>query len=169
MAYVPQDDFLFSTPVSSNIAFGDPTASSEDVVAAAFRAGLDPKTSGLSQGLETEVGERGLNLSGGQRQRVALARAMVTDAAVLVLDIALSNVDTETERLILAGLTQEQQRRSVIVASNRITAVQDADRIYVMDAGRVIDAGCHDELIARPGLYAAMHEQQQISARLERY
>ena len=169
MAYVPQDDFLFSTPVSSNIAFGDPTASSEDVVAAAFRAGLDPKTSGLSQGLETEVGERGLNLSGGQRQRVALARAMVTDAAVLVLDNALSNVDTETERLILAGLTQEQQRRSVIVASNRITAVQDADRIYVMDAGRVIDAGCHDELIARPGLYAAMHEQQQISARLERY
>ncbi|HJO04385.1 MAG TPA: ABC transporter ATP-binding protein, partial [Acidobacteriota bacterium] len=80
-----------------------------------------------------------------------------------------SNVDTETERIILAGFTRERQRRSVIAASNRITAVQDADRIYVMDAGRVIDAGRHDELIARPGLYAAMHEQQQLSARSERY
>ncbi len=169
MAYVPQDDFLFSTPVSSNIAFGDPMASGERVAAAAERAGLDPGASGLQQGLETEVGERGLNLSGGQRQRVALARALVTDAPVLVLDNALSNVDTETERIILAGFTRERQRRSVIAASNRITAVQDADRIYVMDAGRVIDAGRHDELIARPGLYAAMHEQQQLSARLERY
>ena len=169
MAYVPQDDFLFSTSVSSNIAFGDPSASGESLAAAAVHAGLDPKTSGLSQGLDTEVGERGLNLSGGQRQRVALARALVTDAPVLVLDNALSNVDTQTERLILAGLTEERQRRSIIAVSNRITAVQDADRIYVMDAGRVVDAGRHDELIARPGLYAAMHEQQQISARLERY
>ena len=169
LAYVPQDDFLFSMAVSSNIAFGDPSASGESLAAAAVRAGLEPETSGLSHGLDTEVGERGLNLSGGQRQRVALARALVTDAPVLVLDNALSNVDTQTERLILTGLTEERQRRSVIAVSNRITAVQDADRIYVMDAGRVVDAGRHHELIARPGLYAAMHEQQQISARLERY
>jgi ABC-type multidrug transport system fused ATPase/permease subunit len=100
---------------------------------------------------------------------VALARALVTNAPILVLDNALSNVDTETERLILAGLTEERERRSVIVSSNRITAVQDADRIYVMDAGQVIDVGRHDELIVRPGLYAAMHKQQQISARLEKY
>ena len=169
MAYVPQDDFLFSSTVSSNIGFGDPSAGGEDLAAAAVRAGLDPETSGLPQGLDTEVGERGLNLSGGQRQRVALARALLTDAPILLLDNALSNVDTETERLILTGLTEERRRRSVIAASNRITAVQDADRIYVMDAGRVIDAGRHDELIARPGLYAAMYNQQQISARLERY
>ncbi len=169
MAYVPQDDFLFSASVSSNIAFGAPSADAEGVATAASRAGLDPGTDGLAQGMETEVGERGLNLSGGQRQRVALARALMTDAPVLVLDNALSNVDTETERRILTGLAEERRKRSVIAVSNRITAVQDADRIYVMDAGRVIDAGRHEELISRPGLYAAMHEQQQISARLERY
>ncbi len=169
MAYVPQDDFLFSASVSSNIAFGAPSADAEDVTVAAGRAGLGPATNGLSEGMATEAGERGLNLSGGQRQRVALARALITDAPVLVLDNALSNVDTETERRILSGLAEERQRRSVIAVSNRITAVQDADRIYVMDAGRVIDSGRHEDLIARPGLYAAMHEQQQISARLERY
>ena len=112
-------------------------------------------------------GERGANLSGGQRQRVALARALLRDAPILVLDNALSNVDTDTERRILAGLAMLRSGRTVVAAANRITAVQDADRIYVFDGGEIVDSGRHVELAARPGLYASMRQQQQLSARLE--
>jgi len=167
VAYVPQDDFLFSDSVAANIRFGVPDADDSKVVAAAELAGIDLSSEGLVNGLETEVGERGANLSGGQRQRVALARALLRDAPILVLDNALSNVDTDTERRILAGLAVQRPGRTVIAASNRITAVRDADRVYVFDDGEVVDSGRHDELATRPGLYASMREQQQLSARLE--
>ncbi len=167
VAYVPQDDFLFSDTVAANIRFGAPDADHAAVVAAAILAGIDLSSEGLAKGLDTNVGERGANLSGGQRQRVALARALLRDAPILVLDNALSNVDTDTERRILAGLAEQRSGRTVIAASNRITAVQDADRIYVFDGGEIADSGTHDELAARPGLYASMREQQQLSARLE--
>jgi len=167
IAYVPQDDFLFSATVADNIAFGRPESTAEQILDAARAAGLDPDASGLVRGLDTQVGERGLNLSGGQRQRVALARALLRDAPVLILDNALSNVDTETERAILVGLSAARRTRTVVASSNRITAIQDADRIVVMDRGRVVDAGTHAELVGRTGLYASMHEQQQLSARLE--
>ncbi len=167
VAYVPQDDFLFSDSVAANIRFGVPDADDAAVEAAAELAGIEISSEGLVNGLETEVGERGANLSGGQRQRVALARALLRDAPILVLDNALSNVDTDTERRILAGLALRRSVRTVIAASNRITAVQDADRIYVFDGGEIVDSGVHSELAARPGLYASMREQQQLSARLE--
>ena len=169
IAYVPQDDFLFSASVRDNVAYGVPDAPLHAIEGAASAAGLRPGTSGLARGFDTQAGERGLNLSGGQRQRTALARALLHDAPILLLDNALSNVDTETEHEILGALASARGERTVIAASNRITAVQDADRIYVFDAGRVIDSGRHSELIARPGLYASMYEQQQLSARLEAY
>lgn len=169
IAYVPQDDFLFSDTVAANIAYGRPHAGEAEILAAALAAGLDPERSGLAAGLQTEVGERGLNLSGGQRQRVALARALLLKAPVLVLDNALSNVDTETERAILRGLAEHARGRTVVASSNRITAIQDADRIFVFDGGRIVDSGRHDELARRTGLYAAMFEQQRLSERLERY
>jgi ATP-binding cassette subfamily B protein len=170
VGYVPQDDFLFRTTARANIAYGKPDASREEVDEAAAAAGLSTDLESLPDGLDTVVGERGGTLSGGQRQRVALARAMLIDPAILVLDNALSNVDAETERAILDRMRSRlavREGRTLIVASNRIGAIQDADRIYVMDAGRIVDHGTHDELAGRPGLYADMYEQQRLSAELE--
>jgi ATP-binding cassette subfamily B protein len=170
VGYVPQDDFLFSTSVLDNIAYGRPDATLQEVTAAAETAGLGGDLQGFADGLETVVGERGATLSGGQRQRVALARALLIDPDILVLDNALSNVDSETERRILDRLRDQRAvagGRTLIASSNRIGAIQDADRIYVMDAGRIVDSGTHEELVARPGLYAMMFEQQRLSDTLE--
>ncbi|MFQ5743070.1 MAG: ABC transporter ATP-binding protein [Acidobacteriota bacterium] len=168
IGYVPQDDFLFSTSVKANIAYGRPGASDEEVLASAEAAGLTADLQAIPDGLDARVGERGLTLSGGQRQRVALARALLLDPPLLLLDNALSNVDADTERQILDNL-RGTRNGTLLVASNRIGAVQDADRIYVLDEGRVIDAGTHDQLIRRPGLYANMFEQQRLSAELEEF
>jgi len=168
IGYVPQDDFLFSSSLAANIAYGKPEASSEEIEQAAEIAGLVADLARMPDGLDTVVGERGLTLSGGQRQRVALARAILPAPAIVLLDNALSNIDSDTERRILDSLHQSRQKCTLIVASNRISAVRDADRIYVMDMGRVVDVGRHEELIQRPGLYADMHEQQKLSAELER-
>lgn len=172
VGYVPQDDFLFSTTVFDNIAFGRPDAARQEVEAAAAAAGLTSALDSLPDDLDTVVGERGGTLSGGQRQRVALARAILIDPAILVLDNALSNVDAETEREVLDGLRARRagaDGRTLIVSSNRIGAIRDADHIYVMDGGRVVDHGRHDDLVARAGLYADMHEQQRLSAELEQF
>lgn len=172
VGYVPQDDFLFSTSVADNIAYGRPGAGADEIAAAATAAGLEGDLEGLPDGLATVVGERGGTLSGGQRQRVALARAMLIDPDILVLDNALSNVDAETEREILDGLCSPRARereRTLIVAGNRIGGIRDADRIYVMDDGRIVDSGTHDELVERPGLYADMYEQQRLSDALEQF
>jgi len=168
IGYVPQDDFLFSSSLAANIAYGKREASAEEIEEAAQIAGLVSDLARMPDGLDTVVGERGLTLSGGQRQRVALARAILPAPAIMVLDNALSNVDSDTERRILDRLHRSRQQCTLIVASNRISAVRDADRIYVMDMGRVVDVGRHEELIQRPGLYADMHEQQMLSAELER-
>lgn len=170
VGYVPQDDFLFSTSVFDNIAYGRPDATPGEVAEAATVAGLSADLEGLPDGLATIVGERGATLSGGQRQRVAVARAILVDPAILVFDNALSNVDAETEHKILdalRGRSAATRGSTLIVASNRIGAIRDADRIYVMDEGRVVDSGTHDELVTRPGPYANMFERQRLRAELE--
>ncbi len=172
VGFVPQDDFLFSTTVFDNIAYGRPDATREEVAAAAQTAGLSVDLEGLPDGLDTVVAERGATLSGGQRQRVAVARAILIDAPILLLDNALSNVDAETERKVLDALRAAgagSSERTLVVASNRIGAIQDADHIYVMDEGRIVDHGSHAELIQRPGLYTSMFEQQRLSAELEQF
>lgn len=168
VAYVPQDDFLFSTTLLDNIVYGRPSAGIQAAREAAETAGLADDLGRFPHGLETVVGERGVTLSGGQRQRTALARALLMEAPILVLDNALSHVDADTEARILDRLHRPaRRRRTLIVASNRVGAVRDADRIYVLDAGRVVDQGTHAELSKRPGLYATMVEQQRLSAELE--
>ncbi|MEJ2186548.1 MAG: ABC transporter ATP-binding protein [Gemmatimonadota bacterium] len=159
---VPQDAFLFSESIQDNIAFGIPDgdAVEERVRAAASIAQLDEAIAVFPHGFDTRLGERGINLSGGQRQRTTLARAIARDPEVLVLDDALSAVDTHTERRILSGLRDVLQDRTAIIISHRITAVMEADQILVLENGRIVERGTHAELINRSGVYATLLRRQ---------
>lgn len=169
LGVVPQEAFLFSETLAYNIGLGVEEAPDgpERVRAAAGIAQLDEAIRGFPQGLDTRVGERGITLSGGQRQRTALARALARDPAVLVLDDALSAVDTDTESRILQGLRQVLPDRTAIVISHRVTAVMGADEILVLDEGRLVGRGTHAELLARGGLYATLLRRQLIEEGLE--
>jgi ATP-binding cassette subfamily B protein len=166
VGYAPQDAFLFSATVAENIGFGVAPAQGGDtdgkidlarVKRAAEAAGLVPDLAILPDGYDTLVGERGLTLSGGQRQRVALARALAADPKILILDDSLSSVDAQTEREILTRLRPILAGRTSIVISHRVAAVQDADRILVLDGGRVAESGTHHELLRAGGLYATLY------------
>jgi ATP-binding cassette subfamily B protein len=163
---VPQETFLFSTTVHDNIALGQPAANREEVEEAARLAGLGGDLADFPQGLDTVVGERGITLSGGQKQRVALARALLRRPQVLLLDDALSAVDTHTEEAILGNLRQVFPGRTVFLVSHRISTVRDADLILVLEDGRITDRGSHGELVARGGLYAELHQRQQLEEEL---
>jgi ATP-binding cassette subfamily B protein len=167
IAMVPQESFLFSTTLEANIAFGDPEASRERVEEAARRAQLAKDVEDLPKGYETVVGERGVMLSGGQRQRTALARALLLDPAILILDDTLSAVDAETEAAIQGELDPVFSGRTVIVVSSRISAVRNADRIIVLDEGRIVESGSHEELARGSGLYARLAEEQAEREALE--
>jgi ATP-binding cassette subfamily B protein len=163
---VPQDPFLFSATVRENIAFGVDHATESDILHAASLAGLDGDLQRLPRGLDTLVGERGVLLSGGQKQRVALARALLCPAPVLVLDDPLASVDAETERRVLERLAPVLRSRTTVWISHRISSVQHADRIVVLERGEIVEAGTHRQLLARGGVYAALFRQQRIEEEL---
>jgi ATP-binding cassette subfamily B protein len=167
VAMVPQETFLFSRSIADNIALGRPGASRERIEEAARTAQLTRDLDQFPQGLDTRVGERGITLSGGQRQRVALARALLMDPQILVLDDALSSVDADTEEAILSALRAYFRDRTTFVVSHRVSTVLSADRVVVLEAGRMAETGTVQELLARDGLFARMHRQQQIERELE--
>lgn len=162
IAYVPQDSFLFSTSLKNNIGYGAPGSEQPEIEQAAKQAQIHAEVLNFPQQYETMVGERGITLSGGQRQRIALARALVMDAPILILDDALSSVDNQTATQILANLSTGVDRKTVIFISHQLSAAATADRIFVMDAGKIVQMGTHAELIQRPGLYQDLWSQHQI-------
>ncbi|HZT75469.1 MAG TPA: ABC transporter ATP-binding protein [Vicinamibacterales bacterium] len=173
IGFVPQEPFLFSDTLADNVAFGldasEREASAErhdKILAAAAVARLDKDVVDFPKGYETMVGERGITLSGGQKQRTALARAVVIDPKILILDDALSAVDTYTEEEILARLRGVMRARTSIIVSHRISTVRDADVIFVLDGGRIVERGTHDELTRRGGVYAELHKKQLLEEEL---
>ena len=164
---VPQETFLFSRTIAENIALGAPRASRSRIEEVARVAQITRDLADLPQGLDTLVGERGVTLSGGQRQRVALARALLLDPRILILDDALSSIDADTEEAILAGLREFLRRRTTFIVSHRVSTVLGADRIVVLEDGRVAESGTAAELLTRDGPFARMHRQQQIERELE--
>ena len=164
---VPQESFLFSRSIADNIALGDAGAPGSRIAEAARLAHLTTDLDLLPQGLDTRVGERGHTLSGGQRQRVALARALLLDPRVLILDDALSSVDAGTEEGILRGLRDYGRGRTVLFIAHRVSTVLHADRIVVLDDGRIVESGPPGDLLARDGAFAELYRRQQIESELE--
>ena len=164
---VPQETFLFSATIRDNIALGRPEATrARRSRGGAPRRAWSPTSRLFPKGLDTVVGERGITLSGGQKQRVALARALLREPRILLLDDCLSAVDTQTEEQILRNLRTVFAGRTVFLVSHRISTVQDADLILVLDHGRIVERGTHDQLIARGGLYADLHQRQLLEEEL---
>jgi ATP-binding cassette, subfamily B, multidrug efflux pump len=167
IAYVPQDSFLFSTTIKNNIRYGNPLAEDKEIEIAARQAQIHPEIINFPQQYETVVGERGITLSGGQRQRTALARALLMDAPILILDDALSSVDNQTATNILTNLSEESQRKTVIFISHQLSAAATADRIFVMDHGRIVQIGTHAQLIQEKGHYQTLWNLQQLEELLK--
>ncbi|MFQ6131077.1 MAG: ABC transporter ATP-binding protein [Armatimonadota bacterium] len=157
---VSQETFLFSGSVKDNIAYGRPESTEEEIVAAARAANAHEFIVELPEGYDTEIGERGVKLSGGQKQRISIARAILTDPAILILDEATSSVDTETEILIQKAMDRLVQHRTTFVIAHRLSTVQHADQILVVDEGRIVERGTHQELLARGGLYSKLYRTQ---------
>ncbi len=160
MAVVPQDAFLFSDTIKNNIRFGKQEASDEEIIEVARLAAVHDNIAGFANGYETILGERGISLSGGQKQRVSIARALLKDAKILLLDDCLSAVDTETEETILSNLGKVMENKTTFIVSHRVSAARNADKIIVLDEGKIIEQGSHNELISQNGYYKELYEMQ---------
>jgi ABC-type multidrug transport system fused ATPase/permease subunit len=157
---VAQDTYLFNDTLGNNVRMARPPATAADVAAAVERAALGEFVGSLPDGLDTIVGERGMELSGGQRQRVAIARAFLKDAPILILDEATSHLDAVSEAAVREALLALARGRTTLVIAHRLSTVRDADRIVVLDEGRIIETGSHATLLARGGLYAHLVSRQ---------
>jgi ATP-binding cassette subfamily B protein len=167
IGFVPQETFLFSLTLGENIALGVKDATDEQIRWAAEIAGLATDLETFPEGLKTMVGERGITLSGGQKQRTAIARAVLRNPRILILDDALSSVDTLTEERILTALQEVMKGRTTILISHRVSTVRNADRIFVIEYGKVAEEGSHSHLIARGGYYADLYQKQLLEEELE--
>jgi ATP-binding cassette subfamily B protein len=166
IGFVPQETFLFSETIRENIAFGVQKASDEEVRWAADAANIASEIEGFPDQYKTLVGERGITLSGGQKQRTAIARALIRNPRILILDDALSSVDTHTEDKILNHLREVMQGRTTIFISHRVSTVRNADRIAVLHSGRIVEIGSHDELLALNGYYTDLYNKQLLEEEL---
>jgi len=168
IGFVPQETFLFSDTIRENVRFGAPGASDAEVERAAEVSNILPEILGFPKGFDSMVGERGLTLSGGQKQRVAISRAIIRDPRILILDDALSSVDTYTEEKILQQLTRVMAGRTTILISHRVSTIRNADEIVVLHDGTIVERGSHEELLAMNGYYAELYNKQLIEESLER-
>jgi ATP-binding cassette subfamily B protein len=167
IGFVPQETFLFSETVRENIAFGKEDASDQEVHLAAEAASIATEIEDFPEQYKTLVGERGITLSGGQKQRTAIARAILRDPRILVLDDALSSVDTATEERILGELSTLMRERTTILISHRVSTIRNAQIIFVIEHGELVDQGTHAELLERGGYYADLYQKQLLEEELE--
>lgn len=162
IGYVPQDHILFSRSIRENILFGEETATEEEIQKAIQLAYFEKDLEMLPLGLETLVGEKGVALSGGQKQRISIARAFIKNPEILILDDSLSAVDGKTEAKIIENMRRERQGKTTLITTHRLSSVEHADWIIVLDEGEIVEEGRHQDLLAKNGWYKEQHDRQQL-------